>query len=179
MLFRSYLKVDGFNILPVMSFSLAATTFVGQNIGAGKIDRVKKGTVTVMLMSIFYTVVISILMILFRHPILSIFSESETVLEYGIQCMWALAPFYSLLAVIHSLAGAVRGSGHTVPPMVVILISLCLYRIAWIEIAAPLFHSIIGVYLTYPTSFFVGAALMVIYTLRGKWLIPKTYETKE
>ncbi len=178
--FTAYLKVDGFNILPVMSFSLAATTFVGQNMGAGKIDRVKKGTRTVMLMSICYTVAISILMILFRYPILSIFSESEQVLEYGIQCMWALAPFYSLLAVIHSLAGAVRGSGHTVPPMVVILISLCLYRVAWMEIAAPLFNSIVGVYMTYPTSFFVGATLMVIYTLRGKWLIPKTYgETRE
>ncbi len=177
--FTAYMKVDGFNILPVMSFSLAATTFVGQNIGAGKMDRVKKGTVTVMLMSILYSAVISLVMILFRHSIVGIFSESETVVEYGVQCLMALAPFYILLATIHALAGAVRGSGHTVPPMVIILIALCLYRIAWIEIAAPLFHNIIGVYLTYPTSFFIGAALMVIYTLRGKWLIPKTYGETE
>ena len=176
--FTAYLKVDGFNILPVMSFSLAATTFVGQNIGAGKMDRVKKGTATVMLMCILYSAIISLIMILFRYPIVGIFSESAEVVEYGVQCMWALAPFYVLLAVIHSLAGAVRGSGHTVPPMVIILISLCLYRIAWMEIAAPLFNGIIGVYLTYSTSFFVGAALMAIYTLRGKWLIPKTYEKK-
>ncbi len=176
--FTAYLKVDGFNILPVMSFSLAATTFVGQNIGAGKIDRVKKGTRTIMFMCVLYSAIISIIMILFRYQIVGIFSESEAVIEYGIQCLWALAPFYVLLAVIHSLAGAVRGSGHTVPPMVIILISLCLYRIAWIEIAAPLFGNIMGVYLTYSTSFFVGAALMVIYTLRGKWLTPKTYERK-
>jgi len=173
--FTACLKVDGFNILPVMSFSLAATTFVGQNIGAGRMDRVKKGTVTAMVMCIIYSAVISMIMIIFRTKIISIFSESDAVVEYGVQCLMALAPFYVLLAVIHSLAGAVRGSGHTVPPMVIILISLCAYRVAWIEIAAPLFGSIIGVYLTYSTSFFVGAALMVIYTLRGKWLIPKTY----
>ena len=177
--FTAFLKVDGFNILPVMSFSLAATTFVGQNIGAGKMDRVKKGTVTVMLMCILYSAVISVIMILFRTQIVGIFSDSEAVVEYGVQCLWALAPFYVLLAVIHSLAGAVRGSGHTVPPMVIILISLCLYRIAWIEIAAPLFGNIRGVFLTYSTSFFVGAALMIIYTLRGKWLIPKTYGEKK
>lgn len=173
--FTAFLKVDGFNILPVMSFSLAATTFVGQNFGAGKIDRVKKGTVTAMMMCIIYSACISIIMIIFRKPIVGLFSESSAVIDYGIQCMWSLAPFYVLLAVIHSLAGAVRGSGHTVPPMVIILISLCVYRILWIEIAAPLFDSIMGVYLTYSTSFFVGAALMIIYSLRGKWLIPKTF----
>lgn len=177
--FTAYMKVDGFNILPVMSFSLAATTFVGQNIGAGKMDRVKKGTVTVMLMCILYSAVISLVMILFRTQIVGIFTNSDAVVNYGVQCLWALAPFYVLLAVIHSLAGAVRGSGHTVPPMVIILISLCLYRVAWIEIAAPLFGSIMGVYLTYSTSFFVGAALMIGYTLRGKWLIPKTYGEKK
>ena len=168
--FTAYLKVDGFNILPVMSFSLAATTFVGQNFGAGRIDRVKKGTVTVMIMSILYSAVIGIIMIIFRYPIIGIFSENAQVVEYGIQCMWALAPFYALLAVIHSLAGAVRGTGHTVPPMVIILISLCLFRIAWMAIAAPLFDGITGVYMTYSISFFVGAALMVFYTVRGKWL---------
>lgn len=109
--------------------------------------------------------------------IVGIFSESPDVVEYGVQCLWALAPFYVLLATIHSLAGAIRGSGHTVPPMVIILISLCLYRIAWMEFVAPLFGSIIGVYITYPTSFFVGATLMIIYTLRGKWLIPKNLKS--
>ena len=173
--FTACLKVDGFNILPVMSFSLAATTFVGQNIGAGKMDRVKKGTVTAMLMCIVYSAVISVIMITFRSKIIGLFTDSDAVVEYGVQCLMALAPFYVLLAVIHSLAGAVRGSGHTMPPMVIILISLCAYRIAWIEIAAPLFGSILGVYLTYSTSFVVGAVLMVAYTLRGKWLIPKTY----
>lgn len=176
--FTAYLKVDGFNIMPVMGFSLAATTFVGQNIGAGKMDRVKKGTVTVMLMSVCYSAVISLIMILFRTSIVSIFTDSDAVVEYGVQCLWALAPFYVLLALIHSLAGAIRGSGHTLPPMVIILISLCLYRIAWIEFIAPLFHSIRGVFITYPTSFIVGATLMVIYTLRGKWLIPKNYGEK-
>ena len=176
--FTAYMKVDGFNIMPVMSFSLAATTFVGQNIGAGRMDRVKKGTVTTMLMCVIYSAVISLIMIVGRYPIIGLFTDSPEVIEYGVQCLWALAPFYVLLAVLHSLAGAVRGSGHTVPPMVIILLSLCVYRVLWILVAAPMFGSIIGVYLTYSTSFFVGVALMVIYTLRGKWLVPKTFGEK-
>lgn len=177
--FTACLKVDGFNIMPVMSFSLAATTFVGQNIGAGRMDRVKKGTVTAMLMCIIYSAVISAVMVIFRTQIITLFSESEAVVEYGVLCLMSLAPFYVLLAVIHSLAGAVRGSGHTVPPMVIILISLCLYRVAWIEIAAPMIGTITGVFMTYSTSFFVGAALMIIYTVRGKWLIPKSYGERQ
>lgn len=176
--FTAYLKIDGFNILPVMSFSLAATTFVGQNIGAGKMDRVKKGTRTVLGMCLIYSACLSVIMITLRQPIIRLFSDDPQVINYGLQCLWALAPFYVLLAVIHSLAGAIRGSGHTIPPMVIILIALCLYRIAWIMIAAPLIGTIMGVYLTYSTSFFVGAALMVIYTLRGKWLKPKMYGEK-
>lgn len=176
--FTAFLKVDGFNILPVMSFSLAATTFVGQNIGAGRIDRVKKGTVTVMLMSMCYSFVIGAVMVIFRSSIISFFTDDPAALGYGLQSLMALAPFYILLAIIHSLAGAIRGSGHTMPPMVIILISLCLYRIAWITIAAPMFHSIQGVFLTYPTSFVVGCVLMGLYALRGKWLTPKYYGEK-
>ena len=59
--FAAYMKIDGFNILPVSSISMAATTFVGQNFGAGKIDRVKKGTFVTLGMCIVYTILTGIL----------------------------------------------------------------------------------------------------------------------
>ena len=168
--FTAYMKVDGFNILPVHSFSLAASTFVGQNLGAGKRVRAKSGTLTILGVSLAYTAAMSVLMLSFSRSVLSIFGGEEQAIQYGILCLRALSPFYTLLAVIHSLAGAVRGSGHTLAPMAIILFSLCLCRIAWIRLAAPLFGSIRGVFLTYPVSFFIGAALMVVYALFAHWL---------
>lgn len=167
--FTAYMKVDGFNILPIMSFSLAATTFTGQNIGAGRMDRVKKGLYTVVIMGLIYTAAMSVIMLSFARPIISMFSRDPEVIQYGVMAVWSLAPYYCLLSIIHDLAGTVRGSGKTLPPMLIILFSLCLCRIAWINLAAPHFDSIWGVYYTYPVSFVIGAVLMILYTWKGKW----------
>jgi putative MATE family efflux protein len=174
--FTAYMKVDGFNILPVMSFSLAATTFTGQNMGAGRMDRVKRGIRTVLIMGTIYTVTISIIMLTFASHIIGFFTDDPEVVSFGVMALQSLAPGYVLLSVIHGLAGAIRGSGHTIPPMIIILISLCLYRIGWITFAAPQFDSIRGVYLVYPTSFVLGAVLMSLYAWKGKWRMRETTE---
>lgn len=78
--FGAYLKVDGFNILPVMSFSMAATTFTGQNYGAGKTDRIRKGLRVTLGMSVLYTIVTGILLLTFSRPIIGIFSSDKEVI---------------------------------------------------------------------------------------------------
>ena len=168
--FAAYMKVDGFNILPVLSFSMAATTFVGQNFGAGKIDRVKKGTFVTLGMCIVYTILTGILLLAFQDPIMHLFTGDETVIAYGKICMLYFCPFYWMLGILQGLAGTVRGTGKSVPPMVVLLISLCLFRILWIQFALPLFAGIEGVLLVYPVSWAVGAVLMVLYAWKGKWM---------
>lgn len=168
--FAAYMKVDGFNILPVLSFSMAATTFVGQNFGAGKIDRVKKGTFVTLGMCIVYTILTGILLLIFQDPIMHLFTGDETVIAYGKICMLYFCPFYWMLGILQGLAGTVRGTGKSVPPMVVLLISLCLFRILWIQFALPLFAGIEGVLLVYPVSWAVGAVLMVLYAWKGKWM---------
>ena len=85
--FGAYLKVDGFNILPVMSFSMAATTFTGQNYGAGKTDRIRKGLRVTLGMSVLYTIVTGILLLTFSRPIIGIFSSDKEVIYYGAQAM--------------------------------------------------------------------------------------------
>ena len=132
-------------------------------------DRVRKGMWTVLGMGLIYTCIISVVMLVFSRQIIGFFTEDEEVIAYGVMAVQSLAPGYMLLSVIHDLAGTIRGSGHTVPPMVIILISLCLYRIAWIRLAAPLFDTIRGVYLVYPTSFLLGALLMSLYAAFGNW----------
>ena len=65
---------------------------------------------------------------------------------------------------MHGLAGAIRGIGKSVPPMVIILFSLCVYRVIWIRLAVPHIPTIDGVYMVYPISWLIGAILMVVYT---------------
>ena len=168
--FAAYMKVDGFNILPVMSFSMAATTFVGQNFGAGRLDRVKRGMGVTVAMGVGYTLCTGALLLLFRYQILYLFTSDETVVAYGISAMKYFCPFYFLLAILHGMAGAVRGTGKSVPPMVVLLLSLCLFRVAWIQFILPFFHSIEGVFLLYPVSWGLGAVLMALYAWRVNWM---------
>lgn len=167
--FSAYLKVDGFNILPVMSFSMAATTFTGQNYGAGKMDRVKRGMWVTVAMSMIYTITTGFLLLTFAEPIISIFTSDANVIAYGVLATKYFCPFYFLLGIMHSLAGTVRGTGKTIPPMVIILLALCVFRIIWVQFAVPNFESIRGIYLVYPLSWCVGAVLMCLYTWKGKW----------
>lgn len=163
--FTAYMKVDGFDILPILSFSLAATTFVGQNVGAGNMKRAKKGAAIIIVINTIYTLIMTCVMTVFDSQIISLFSHDPEVIESGVMCIWALAPFYVLLGLIHSFAGAIRGTGNTVGPMVIILFSLCFYRVLWMMFARPYFSDIRGVYLTYPTSFVIGAVLMIGYAV--------------
>ncbi len=163
--FTAYMKVDGFDILPILSFSLAATTFVGQNIGAGQKKRAKKGALVIVVINAVYTLIMTTIMLAFDNQIISAFSDNAEVIKYGVMCIWALAPFYVLLGLIHSFAGAIRGTGNTFGPMVIILFSLCIFRVIWISFVTPHFSDIRGVFLAYPSSFTVGAVLMVGYTL--------------
>lgn len=171
--FGAYMKIDGFNILPVTSFSLAVTTFTGQNFGAGKIDRVKKGMWVTLAMGVVYTVATGILLLVFSDPLMRMFTDNTAAIAYGELTMRYFCPFYFLLSILHGLAGTVRGTGKTVPPMAVLLISLCLFRIGWLKLILPMFDSIDGVFCIYPISWLIGMCLMILYTWKGHWLTMK------
>ena len=168
--FGAYMKIDGFNILPVTSFSMAITTFVGQNYGAGKIDRVKRGMWVTLAMGFLYTVTTGVLLLVFSDPLMRMFTDNVTVIRYGELAMRYFCPFYFILSILHGLAGTIRGTGKTIPPMAVLLISLCLFRIAWIQFVLPMFDTINGVFVLYPISWMVGMILMILYTWKGRWL---------
>ncbi|MDO4293061.1 MAG: MATE family efflux transporter [Eubacteriales bacterium] len=168
--FGAYMKVDGFNILPVMSFSMAVTTFTGQNIGAGRTDRVQKGMWVTILMGFLYTVATGALLLIFSRSVIGLFSRDAAVIDYGVQAMKYFCPFYFLLSIMHGLAGTIRGTGRSVPPMVILLASLCVFRIFWIWLVLPLFHTIDGVFVLYPVSWAVGVVLMILYAWKGRWL---------
>lgn len=127
--FGAYLKIDGFNILPITSFSMAITTFVGQNYGAKNMERIKKGMITTLCMGLVYTAATGILILTFSGPLMSLFSRDADVIAIGRQAMMYFCPFYWVLSIMHALAGTVRGTGKSVPPMVILLIAMCLFRV--------------------------------------------------
>ncbi len=168
--FGAYMKIDGFNILPVLSISMSATTFVGQNYGAGRLDRVKKGMWVTIIMGVIYTVVVGGLLLLRANPLMRMFTSNAEAIVYGKLAMRYFCPFYFLLSIMYGFAGTVRGVGKSVPPMVILLFAMCLFRIAWIQFILPHFATINGIFLLYPVSWTIGMSLMALYTWKGKWL---------
>ncbi|PWM67487.1 MAG: MATE family efflux transporter [Eubacteriales Family XIII. Incertae Sedis bacterium] len=167
--FSAYMKIDGFNILPVLSFSMAVTTFVGQNFGAGNKERMKKGMWVTLVMGLIYTIVTGVLLLAFASQIVGLFNKDAQVIRYGVLATRYFCPFYFILSILHGLAGTVRGTGRTIPPMVILLASLCIFRIAAMKIIVPHFDTIDSIYILYPISWLIGAVLMVLYVWKGKW----------
>lgn len=176
--FCAYLKIDGFTVLPALSFSMAITTFVGQNYGAGIYSRLKKGVLVTVIMCTVYTVISGAALLIFAHGVMHLFSSDESVIEYGIAAMKYFCPFYWILGLMHALGGAVRGTGHSMPPMVIMLVSMCLFRIAWILLVLPFFETIDGIFVLYPVTWGIGAVLMIIYFFTAEWLGGKRFLAK-
>lgn len=175
--YTAYVKIDGFNILPVLSISMAVTTFTGQNVGARNIKRVKQGMYDALIMCTIYTVLTGVFLLSLSHQILSLFTNDSAVIGYGQLVMKYFCPFYFMLGILNTLAGTVRGAGKGVPPMLILLFSMCIFRIFWIKLVLPFFSTIDGIFMLYPISWSVGMIMMIIYTRYGKWL-PQDNKTK-
>ena len=154
------------------------TVVIAQFYGAGKLDRVKKGMNKTLWIGIVYTVVTGALILLFADPIMRLFTDDPGVVAYGKQAMRYFCPFYWLLSILHGLAGTIRGTGKSIPPMAVLLISLCLFRIFWIQLILPHYTTIDGIFVLYPISWAVGVVLMILYTIFGHWLYPVNHKDK-
>ena len=166
----AYTKIDGFAILPVMSFSMAITTFTGQNIGAKNYDRVRKGAKTCLVIALAVTLTLSGGLYLFGEKLLRVFSSDQQVLSYAVQMMHFLVPGYVCLATAHTYCGVVRGAGISMVPMLALVGNMCVLRVIWISLAMPVFHNIIVVFLGYSLTWLTSALTMMIYYHRSGWL---------
>lgn len=166
----AYNKIDGFMFLPIISFSMAATTFTGQNMGARRYDRVIKGMKASLLIGFAYTLIMSGLLLTFGREVLSVFTQDKEVVDFGLEFLYFLVPFYFLMTLIQILAGTIRGAGKTLATMIIIVCSLCIFRILWLKIMMPFWPRIETVFVVYPISWLIGAIAMIIYTWRSKWI---------
>lgn len=176
--FAAYIKIDGFNLLPVLSFGMAATTFAGQNVGAGKYDRVKKGMYISVGMGVVYTIAAGILLMLFAPQVVGVFTRKADVVSCGVYIMKFFCPFYWMIAILQVLSGTLRGTGKTMQTMLIFLFSLCIFRVIWIWGSLAISHNLAGVMSAYPVSWAVGMVLVLLYAWKGKWL-PASYYTRE
>ena len=170
--FGAYSKVDGFAMLPLQSFCMAATTFTGQNIGARKSKRIKQGVYQGIVISMAYTAVISVILYLNAKHILKIFSPDTEVIAYGYSTMLILLPFYWTLAIHQILMGSIRGSGRTMVSMLIGVGNMCILRMIYINLLVPFFPSFGAVMWCYPITWITTMLMDCVYTLKARW-IPK------
>lgn len=166
----SYTKIDGFAILPVISLSMALTTFVGQNKGAGNYERIKQGAKIGTLISCVTIVILSVLVIFSTPHLLQIFSSNSKVIDYGLIMMKCLAPGYIFLTLSQAICGILRGVGKTNIPMVVLIGCWCIFRVIWVMVTGQLFHNIVFVDLGWPVSWALSTVILIIYYYKVNWL---------
>ena len=168
--FGSYLKIEGFAQLPLQSFCLAATTFTGQNIGAKRYDRVKKGMLQNLVICFLYAGAACILLYIFAPVLTAIFSEEPEVVRYGTLTMRLVIPFYMAIPIHQVLMGTMRGAGKTFVSMMISVGNMCILRMIYINLFVPFFPSYEAVLLCYPITWASTATMDILYAWRGKWL---------
>lgn len=170
------MRVDGFAMMPNFSFGTAMTTYAGQNIGAGRLDRVKTGAKQGTFIAVACSAFITLIILLFGKYLMAIFTETSSLVDLSVYLMRILAIGYIAMAVTQSLSGVMRGAGDTMTPMWISLCTTVLLRI-------PLAYGIS--YLTrtpqLPNGRFeciqisllitwvMGAVLTAIFYRVGKW----------
>ena len=170
----SYAKVEGFVFLPITCFSLALTTFISQNIGAGKLDRVKAGCRFGLLSSVLAAEGIGVVVFLLGPQLISLFNSDPAVLAIGEKQCRIESLFFCMLALSHTVAGICRGAGKATVPMLVMLGVWCVLRISYITVAMRLCHDIRLLFCAYPLTWTISAAIFWIYYKRSRWLTLST-----
>lgn len=165
----SYSKIQGFVFIPVLSMSLALTTYVGQNMGANKPERVKQGIRQGMLISVVMAEIFGIFVFIFAPYMVGLFSKDPAVVAFGVQQARVEALFFFLLAITHACAGTLRGAGKTIIPMSVTLGAWCILRIAYIEVLVRMVPTIHVVFSAYPVTWMISSIILLWCIKRQNW----------
>ncbi len=166
----AYSKVEGFAFLPINCFTMAITTFVGQNLGAKQYERAKQGSRFGILTSIILAQVIGIIMYFVAPDLITIFNDDPAVVAIGaLQCR-TISLFYSLLAFSHCIAAVCRGAGKAFVPMIIMLLAWCLLRITYITIIMQYFNEIKFIFWAYPLTWGISSIAYLIYYLASDWV---------
>ena len=163
-------KLDGLQWMILNAFGIAITTFVGQNFGAGKFTRVRRGVGQCLAMAFGATALCSGAMLLLGENMFRLFANEKAVIREGMRMLHLIAPFYFTYVCIEVLSGAVRGAGDSLIPTLMTLGGICLLRLVWLLAVVSRWRTVTMTVLSYPITWTVTTVLFLVYYLRGGWL---------
>ena len=176
----AYGKIDTLLMLPMQSLALASTTFVGQNLGLGKVDRAKRGVRIALALSLVTAVILMIPVMAFAPSLVAFFNEKTTVVEYGTMFLRYISPFYILCCFNQIYSGALRGAGNTRAPMVIMLASFVVFRQIYLFVLTHFIaNTILPVSMGYPAGWLVCSLLTYLYYRRADLTKSRIVETAE
>ena len=168
--YGAYTKIEGFAFLPINSFTMAMTTFVGQNLGAGQTERTRKGARFGILVTVVMAELIGVIVMLFAPQLIAAFDSTPAVVQFGVEKARTAALFYCLLAYSHSVASVIRGAGKAVVSMLIMMTFWCVVRVAFLAVSIPFTHSVLMVYAVYPLTWALSSVAFFFYYRRANWL---------
>ena len=163
-------RIEGFAFLPVTCFNMALTTFVSQNLGARRYDRVKKGARIGLVSAMVVAESIALLIYTLSPRLIGLFSQDPEVIAFGVMHQRTTTPFFFLLAYTHAMAAIQRGAGHSAVAMLVMAVCWCVIRVPYVTLAAHLRPVLTSVSSGYPVTWTLSSIVFTIYYFRADWM---------
>ena len=168
--YGTHAKIEGFAFLPMMSFNMATSTFISQNLGAKQYNRAKKGARFGILTAAILAELVGIVIYFTSPYLIGMFDNNPEVIALGVRQAKIASLFYFLLAFSHAVAAVCRGAGKAFVPMFVMLSIWCGVRIAYIAIVTYFFNDITLIYWAYPLTWAISSVIYLIYYLFSDWI---------
>ena len=159
----TYGKVDGLYWMMINALGISATTFVGQNFGAGRLDRVRKGAGACMVIGVVLTASVGVVLYNGGHLLVELFTTVRQVQAISMDLLHFMVPTFITYIAIEILSGTLRGVGDAWMPLVITGIGVCAVRVLWIMFVLPHYHTIIGAAFCYPLTWSLTTVAFVIY----------------
>ncbi len=166
----AYSKLEGFAFLPVTCFAQGLSTFVGQNLGARKYDRAKKGAVFGTVCSVLLAELVGVLFYLFIPYLIGVFNVSPESLDYGVRHCRTMCLLWCLLSFTHCASGILRGAGRVMVPMFTMLGCWCILRVSYITVAVQFFPRLTTVSMAYPITWTCSSIILLLYLFKSDWV---------
>ena len=166
----AFSKADCLTWMISGAFGVSITTFVGQNFGAQKYDRIRQSVRVCLFMSTAVQLGLSIVTLTLRKFILGIYTTDLDVIRVGAYAMLWIVPFNALFMFVEVFAGTMRGTGYSIMPTVITGVCICAFRVLWVLTAVARRHTIEMLCITYPLSWLLASLVFLVAYLRGTWL---------
>ena len=166
----AYNKLEGFAFLPIICFTQALSTFVGQNLGAHQHDRVKKGVWFGVACSCTMAEIIGLLSYFFAPQLIGLFNDSPKAIDFGVRHMQTISLFYCLAAFSHCMAAVMRGAGKATVPMFTMLVCWCVIRVSYITVAVKIVNELTTISWAYPITWILSSVTLLTYFFKADWI---------